>query len=81
MAILRAGVPIADWLSQLLPGSVSVSISLFAGLGIDQMALQTLQSAYRERKIVFVDGWTGRSGVARELAKLQLAPLAVLIDP
>ncbi len=81
VAILRAGVPIADWLSQLLPGSVSVSISLFAGLGIDQMALQSLQSAYPERKIVFVDGWTGRGGVARELAKLQLAPLAVLIDP
>lgn len=81
VAILRAGVPVADWLCQLLPGSLSISISLFAGLGIDQVALKTLQSAYPERKIIFVDGWTGRGGVARELAKLQLAPLAVLVDP
>lgn len=81
IAILRAGVPIADWLCQLLPGSVSVSVSLFAGLGIDQVALKNLQSEYPDRKIVFVDGWTGRGGVARELAKLKLAPLAVLVDP
>lgn len=81
VAILRAGVPVADWLCRLLPGSVSISISLFAGLGIDRVALQTLKSVYPERKIIFVDGWTGRGGVARELAKLQLAPLAVLVDP
>lgn len=81
VAILRAGVPIANWLCQLLPGSLSVSVSLFAGLGIDQVALKTLQSDYPGRKIVFVDGWTGRGGVARELAKLKLAPLAVLVDP
>ena len=81
VAILRAGVPIADWLCRLLPGSVAVSISLFTGLGIDRVALQTLKSVYPERKFIFVDGWTGRGGVARELAKLQLGPLAVLVDP
>ena len=81
VAILRAGVPIANWLCQLLPGSLSVSVSLFAGLGIDRVALKTLQSDYPDRQIVFVDGWTGRGGVARELAKLKLAPLAVLVDP
>ena len=81
VAILRAGVPIVDWLCQLLPGSVSASVSLFAGLGIDRIALKSLKSVYPERKIIFVDGWTGRGGVARELAQLKLAPLAVLVDP
>ena len=81
VAILRAGVPIADWLCRLLPGSVAVSISLFSGLGIDRVALSKIRSDYPHRKVVFVDGWTGRGGVARELARLNAGPLAVLIDP
>jgi hypothetical protein len=81
VAILRAGVPIADWLCRLLPGAVAVSLSLFSGIGIDKVALEQVQTQYPERKIIFVDGWTGRGGVARELSKLGLQPLAVLIDP
>lgn len=81
VAILRAGVPIADWLCRLLPGSVAVSISLFSGLGIDHVAFAKIRSDYPGRKVVFVDGWTGRGGVARELARLNVGPLAVLIDP
>jgi hypothetical protein len=80
-AILRAGVPIADWLCQMLPGSKVASLSLFVGLGIDQVALTQLQSDNPDRAIVFVDGWTGRGGVSREIAKLKVGPLAVLIDP
>lgn len=80
-AILRAGTPVADWLVRLLPGSVAVSVSLFAGLGIDKTALSRIKSEYPNRKIVFVDGWTGRGGVAREIKKTGLGPLAVLIDP
>jgi hypothetical protein len=81
VAILRAGVPIADWLCQMLPGSKVASLSLFVGLGIDQVALTQLQSDHPDRAIVFVDGWTGRGGVSREIAKLKAGPLAVLIDP
>ncbi len=80
-AILRAGVPIADWLCRLIPGSVSVAISLFVGLGLDQVALEKLKRKYPDRKIVFVDGWTGRGGVAREISRIGAGPLAVLIDP
>lgn len=79
-AILRAGVPVADWLCRLLPGSVAASLSLFVGLGVDRVAVEAIRSAY-SRKIVFVDGWTGRGGVAREIARLGIGPLAVLIDP
>jgi hypothetical protein len=81
VAILRAGVPIADWLCQMLPGSKVVSLSLFVGLGIDQVALSQLRMDNPDRDIVFVDGWTGRGGVAREIAKINAGPLAVLIDP
>lgn len=81
VAILRAGVPVADWLCRLLPGSVAVSLSLFSGIGIDKVALKQVQLQYPQRKIIFVDGWTGRGGVARELSRLSLQPFAVLIDP
>lgn len=81
MAVLRAGVPIADWLTRLLPGSQAVAMSLFVGLGVDQVALQTLQHDYPNHRFLFVDGWTGRGGVSRLLADLAIAPLAVLVDP
>ncbi|CAK8718334.1 MAG: Phosphoribosyl transferase (PRTase) [Candidatus Electronema aureum] len=80
-AILRAGVPIAQWLCTMLPGSVAAALSLFVGIGIDRVALSRLQADFPERKIIFVDGWTGRGGVARELARLGAGPLAVLNDP
>lgn len=86
VAILRAGVPIADWLCRLLPGSIAVAISLFVGLGIDKVALKKVRSHYPDRQIIFVDGWTGKGGVARELSSQgqrsgKIGPLAVLIDP
>ena len=81
IAVLRAGVPIAKWLCQMLPGSISAAVSLFVGIGIDRQALSRLQADFPDRKIIFVDGWTGRGGVARELARLNAGPLAVLNDP
>ena len=81
VAILRAGVPVADWLVQLLPGSVAVATSLFVGYGIDRVALRAIQRDYPGRKLVFVDGWTGKGGVADELCRQGLGPLAVLCDP
>ena len=81
ISILRAGVPITDWLCRLLPGSVGAALSLFVGLGIDTVALKRIQSDFPDRSIVFVDGWTGRGGVANAISTLDVGPLAVLIDP
>lgn len=81
VAILRAGVPVADWLTRLLPGSVAVATSLFVGWGIDQVALNQIRDDHPERQCVFVDGWTGKGAVAGELRKLGAGPLAVLCDP
>ena len=81
VSILRAGVPITDWLCQLLPGSVGAALSLFVGLGMDTVALNQLRNDFPDRSIVFVDGWTGRGGVAKAISSLEAGPLAVLIDP
>ncbi|MCC9608604.1 hypothetical protein LOC68_09435 [Blastopirellula sp. JC732] len=81
VAILRAGVPVVEWLTSLLPGSVGVATSLFVGHGIDRASYANIQADYPTRKIVFVDGWTGKGGVAGELARHGLGPLAVLSDP
>ena len=80
-AILRAGAPVADWLCRLMPGSEAASLSLFVGLGIDKVAVRALERKFPHRKIVFVDGWTGRGGVAKTIKKFGNYPLAVLIDP
>ncbi|MBF0412346.1 MAG: hypothetical protein HQK70_06515 [Desulfamplus sp.] len=81
VSILRAGVPITEWLCQMLPGSVGAALSLFVGIGIDKVALSAIERDFPDRTIIFVDGWTGKGGVAREIAKLNKGPLAVLIDP
>ena len=81
VAILRAGVPVADWLRRMLPGSVAVATSLFVGLGIDQAALRAICADYPTRQVIFVDGWTGKGGVAKQLRQLDAGPLAVLSDP
>ncbi len=81
VAILRAGVPVTDWLTRLLPGSNGVATSLFVGHGIDCVALQRIRADYPDRNIVFVDGWTGKGGVATALSQLAAGPLAVLCDP
>lgn len=81
VSILRAGVPITDWLCRLLPGSMGAAISLFVGLGIDTVALKRLRSDFPDRSIIFVDGWTGRGGVAKVISTLDMGPFAVLLDP
>lgn len=80
-AVLRAGVPVADWLARLLPGAVTAAISLFVGLGVDRIALNALKRRYPDRRLLFVDGWTGKGGVAKALRALGEGPLAVLVDP
>jgi hypothetical protein len=81
VAILRAGVPVASWLSKMLAGSTAVATSLFVGIGIDKVAVEMIKRDYPQRKVLFVDGWTGRGGVAGEIKRLAGGQLAVLCDP
>jgi hypothetical protein len=72
VAILRAGVPVGALLAQRLRTWLQaevplVALSLFAGIGWDAVALQAALQRHPGRPVWFVDGWTGRGRVAREL--------------
>lgn len=63
------------------------AVSIVRGRGIDTTALRWLADRHDPADVVFVDGWTGKGAITRELADA-LAPhegfdpqLAVLADP
>lgn len=61
------------------------AVSIVRGRGIDQVALRCLAARHDAAQVQFVDGWTGKGAIARELAdavaKTAFVPaLAVLAD-
>ena len=93
VSLARAGTPVGvlmrRWLA--LAHGLDVphyAVSIVRGRGIDQVALDWLARRHDPRRVVFVDGWTGKGMIARELAAaLDGDPrgfdpdLAVLADP
>jgi len=96
-SLARAGTPIGilmrRWARQVhgltLP---HYAISIVRGRGIDRVALEYLAAHHDPSSVVFVDGWTGKGAIAKELtAALQQVTagggpefsddLAVLADP
>lgn len=73
VSLARAGTPVGilmkRWAWEVhglkLP---HYAVSIVRGLGIDQTALSYLASRHRPKDIMFVDGWTGKGAIARELA-------------
>ena len=73
VSLARAGTPVGilmkRWAWEVhgldLP---HYAVSIVRGLGIDQTALGYLASRHRPEDIMFVDGWTGKGAIARELA-------------
>ncbi|NYI06722.1 phosphoribosyltransferase [Allostreptomyces psammosilenae] len=66
------------------------AVSIVRGRGIDQVALRWLAANHNPADVVFVDGWTGKGAITRELREALAAPgtpagfdpaLAVLADP
>ncbi|GAA0804564.1 cysteine protease StiP family protein [Spirilliplanes yamanashiensis] len=68
------------------------TVSIVRGRGIDRTALRYLAEAHDPRQVVFVDGWTGKGAICRELRQALAAvsaeeglcfdpTLAVLADP
>ncbi|WP_427005162.1 phosphoribosyltransferase domain-containing protein [Pseudarthrobacter sp. H2] len=97
VSLARAGTPVGilmkRWARHVhgldLP---HYAVSIVRGLGIDQAALGYLAARHNPGRIMFVDGWTGKGAIARELADavglfLQTdgaafpPDLAVLADP
>ena len=96
-SLARAGTPVGilirRWAYQLhgiaLP---HYAVSIVRGRGIDRVALEYLAAHHDPASVVFVDGWTGKGAIAKELtaALAEVASaggtvfsddLAVLADP
>jgi len=91
-SLARAGTPIGVLLRRALArlGIVTThySISIIRDRGIDMAALRHIAGRHDPADVVFVDGWTGKGAIARELCAslagrpMDFAPfLAVVADP
>jgi hypothetical protein len=91
-SLARAGTPIGVLLRRALIrmgiACTHYSISIIRDRGIDMEALRHIAARHDPRDVVFVDGWTGKGAIARELrASLADWPmgfepyLAVVADP
>ena len=73
VSLARAGTPVGVVVSRLLNDVLGrackhYSVSIIRDRGIDPVALQFILSRHAAEAIVFVDGWTGKGVIARELA-------------
>lgn len=73
VSLARAGTPVGVVVSRLLNGVLQrpcthYSVSIIRDRGIDRNALQHILARHSDASIVFVDGWTGKGVIARELA-------------
>jgi hypothetical protein len=77
VSLARAGTPVGVVLNRLLPAvfrrtSTHYSVSIIRDRGIDQVALAyILAQGHAPESIVFVDGWTGKGVMSRELARAE----------
>jgi hypothetical protein len=91
VSLARAGVPIGILMRRWASYAHGLSlphhaISIVRGRGIDTVALRWLAANYDPSTIMFVDGWTGKGAITRELADAVAGTgfsprLAVLADP
>ena len=92
VSLARAGTPIGILLKHYLKRRYGVdvahyTISIIRGRGIDKNAMAHILARHAPTALQFVDGWTGKGAIARELVKDAAAfrgvsaGLAVLSDP
>jgi hypothetical protein len=97
VSLARAGTPVGilmrRWARQVHGIDLShYAVSIVRGRGIDTVALDYLAAHHEPSSVVFVDGWTGKGAIAKELTAALDAvaaaggprfsdELAVLADP
>jgi len=93
VSLARAGTPTAILLRRWLlatrgPQPPHYAVSIVRGRGLDLVALDHVLARHPAAAVRFVDGWTGKGAIARELAGALAAAgsvvdpkLAVLADP
>lgn len=75
VSIARAGTPVGVVLTRLLRARLSpdrvrhYSISVIRDRGLDRTALDHIAARHGPGTIRFVDGWTGKGTIAREIAR------------
>jgi hypothetical protein len=78
-SLARAGTPVGVLLRRALlrlgVRAPHYSISVIRDRGVDAAALQQIAARHDGRDVVFVDGWTGKGVIARELRASQSAAL------
>lgn len=70
VSLVRAGVPIGILLKHYIESHkscVHYGISIIRDRGIDHAALNAIINAHGAENIVFVDGWTGKGAICKEL--------------
>jgi len=73
VSLARAGTPVGVLLKHVLKrhfgrDAAHYSISILRDKGLDQQALRTILRRHAQESLVFVDGWTGKGVIARQLA-------------
>ncbi|GAB4098418.1 phosphoribosyltransferase domain-containing protein [Sinomonas halotolerans] len=73
VSLARAGTPVGILMRRWARHAHGLDVphytmSIVRGLGIDRNALRWLLTRHRPDQIMFVDGWTGKGAIARELA-------------
>jgi hypothetical protein len=93
VSLVRAGVPLGVCLLHALREqgieAVHYGISIIRDRGIDHAALDYITARHGSEGVVFVDGWTGKGAISRELTRSlagypafrRASRLAVLADP
>lgn len=91
VSLARAGTPIGVLINRYLKrvhgiSAAHYSVSIIRGRGIDKAAMEYILARHSAEKIQFVDGWTGKGAITRQLAEaLTDYPVdcrpAVLADP
>lgn len=74
VSLARAGTPVGVLLRRALArlraaAPPHYSVSIIRDRGIDAVALDHVRARHDERGIVFVDGWTGKGAISRELRR------------
>ena len=74
VSLARAGTPVGVILRDILARHYRApvahySISIIRDRGIDENALRHILARHADSDLVFIDGWTGKGVIARELAR------------
>jgi hypothetical protein len=93
VSFVRAGIPLGVLLRRVLVGMGRdvhhYGVSIIRDRGIDKVALEAVVRAHGAENIVFVDGWTGKGAISREIKRSssddrrfpEVPRLVVLADP